>query len=226
MYATGFNATDGVAIVASEKAWFFTDSRYDEAAAMVIKGALVQQVNAQSPYSARINQVLQEYGIKTLGFEQETMTVSEFAVWKEKLHAQLVPQQSLLTSLRAVKSRQELECLIKAQRIAEKSFNEILPLISTDITEKELAGELMCRFYKNGADDKSFPPIVISGERTSMPHGVPTDNKIKKGFLTMDFGVILDGWCSDTTRTVCVGEPDDEMKRVYNTVLQAQLAGY
>jgi Xaa-Pro aminopeptidase len=225
LYATGFDATDAVVIVAAGKAWFFTDSRYDEAAGLAIKDAVVLQTNRENSYSSRINAVLDEYGIKTLGFEQETMTVSEFAVWKERLHAELIPQQSLMTNLRAVKSRDELACLIRAQRVAEKSFNEILPIISTDITEKELAAELMCRFYKNGADDKSFDPIVISGERTSMPHGVPTDNKIKKGFLTMDFGVKLNGWCSDTTRTVCVGQPDEQMRRVYDTVLRAQLAG-
>jgi Xaa-Pro aminopeptidase len=115
--------------------------------------------------------------------------------------------------------------MIKAQRIAEKSFEEILPLISGKITEKELSAELICRFLKNGADDKSFDPIVVSGVRSSMPHGVPTDAYIGKGFLTFDFGVKLGGWCSDTTRTVCVGKPDDEMVKIYETVLRAQMAG-
>ena len=77
----------------------------------------------------------------------------------------------------------------------------------------------------HGADDKAFNPIVVSGTNSSRPHGVPGDNKITKGFLTIDFGVKLDGWCSDTTRTLCVGKPDDEMKKIYETVLLAQKAG-
>jgi Xaa-Pro aminopeptidase len=93
------------------------------------------------------------------------------------------------------------------------------------MTEKELAAALIYRFLKLGAENVSFEPIVVSGVRSSMPHGVPTDARISKGFLTIDFGVKLDGWCSDTTRTLCVGEPDAEMRRVYDTVLRAQTAG-
>jgi len=113
----------------------------------------------------------------------------------------------------------------KAQLLAEKSFAEILPLFSTDITEKELATELTYRMLKNGADDKAFDPIVISGSRSSMPHGVPGSDKLSEGFVTIDFGARLNGWCSDTTRTLCKGKPTGEMIGLYETVLRAQLAG-
>jgi Xaa-Pro aminopeptidase len=133
--------------------------------------------------------------------------------------------QKLLRDLRAVKSLDDLDKMKKAQRISEKAFDDILPIIGTDITEKQLATELIYRMLKNGADDTGFAPIVVSGPRSSLPHGVPKDRKIVEGFLTIDFGARVDGWCSDTTRTLCVGKPRDEMVRVYETVLAAQEAG-
>jgi Xaa-Pro aminopeptidase len=225
LFATGFHSTAGVVLVTGSSAWFFTDSRYFEAASMAVKNAIVQPVDRFETYGKRINFIIEDCGIKTLGFEEAAVTYGEFTEWSSKLKADLTASQKLLTSLRAVKSREDLSEMIDAQRIAEKSFAEILPLISTDITEKDLAAELLYRCLRNGADDKSFDFIVVSGERSSMPHGVPTDKKIQKGFLTIDFGVKKNGWCSDTTRTVCVGEPTEEMRRVYDIVLQAQLAG-
>lgn len=225
LYATGFHSTAGVAIITSDKAWFFTDSRYVEAAQQQISNAVVLIADRDETYSKRINKIILDEDIKTLGFEDERLTYSEYTDWNTKLTVKLLPSQKLLTNLRAVKNREDLEGIIKAQRISEKAFEEVLPLISEKMTEKELAAELVCRFLKSGADDKSFDPIIVSGVRSSMPHGVPTDSFIQKGFLTIDFGVKLDGWCSDTTRTLCVGQPDEEMVRIYDTVLKAQLAG-
>jgi Xaa-Pro aminopeptidase len=225
LFATGFHSTAGVALVTSGDAWFFTDSRYVEAASMAVKNAVVLPVDRFETYGKRINLMIEDSGIKTLGFEDESATYHEYLEWSMKLKAALNPAQKLLTNLRAVKSKEDLEDMIAAQRIAEKAFEEILPIISTDITEKELSAELLYRCMKNGADDKAFDFIVVSGERSSMPHGVPTDSKIQNGFLTIDFGVKKNGWCSDTTRTICIGRPTDEMRRVYDTVLQAQLAG-
>ena len=225
MYATGFDATDGLCFVTADKAWFFTDSRYIEAAENTIKNAEIRETSASYPYSRAVADLIAENKVECLGFEEATMNVADYLVWSDKLSVKLIPSQKIFTDLRMVKSREELDDMIKAQRIAEKSFNEILPLISTDITEKELAAELMYRFLKNGAQDKSFDSIIVSGAHSSMPHGVPTDSKITKGFLTLDFGVKYNGWCSDTTRTVCIGKPTDEMRKVYDIVLRAQLAG-
>lgn len=224
-FATGFHSSAGVAVVTGDQAWFFTDSRYIEAAGCAIRGAEVLIVDREETYSSRINKIIAEAGIKTIGFEDERVSYSEHAEWAAKLNASLKPAQGLLTNLRAVKSPEDLNGLIMAQRISEKAFEEILPLISENITEKELAAELVYRMMKNGADDKAFDPIIVSGERSSMPHGVPADCKIRKGFLTIDFGARKNGWCSDTTRTLCVGKPDDEMVKVYDTVLRAQEAG-
>ncbi len=224
-YTTGFASIDGIALVTENDLWFFTDSRYTEAAEMAVKGGTVVEVGGDNPYSRAVKKIITENMIESLGFEESAMNVADYLVWNDRFDLTMMPMQKLFTLLRASKSREELAAMIEAQRFAEKVFNEILAIISTDMTEKELAAEMIYRFLKYGAEDVSFPPIVVSGPRSSMPHGVPTDNKIEKGFLTMDFGVKLHGWCSDTTRTVSIGKPTEEMRRVYNTVLQAQLKG-
>ena len=224
-YATGFRSTDGLAVITAGGAWFFTDSRYIEAAKREITGFDVEMVSADLTYSSALCDIISSHDVRTVGFEEATMTVFDYLVWKEKIPVEMKPAQKLLTDLRASKSAEELEEMILAQRLAEKAFNEVIPLISTEMTEKELAAELVYRFLKYGAEDKSFDPIVVSGPRSSMPHGVPTDSRIEKGFLTIDFGVKLGGWCSDTTRTLCVGQPTGEMRTVYETVLRAQTAG-
>jgi Xaa-Pro aminopeptidase len=225
LYAVGFESSDGVLLVTVSDAWFYTDSRYIEAAGIYVSGAHVRIVTKDETYADLIKAVLNENEITSVGFEQRSITYDGYLEWTKKLEAELVPAQELIDGLRSVKTTGDLEQMKKAQCLAEKSFEEILPLISTDITEKELAAELIYRFLRNGANDKSFNPIIVSGTKSSMPHGVPGDDKIGPGFLTIDFGVRLNGWCSDTTRTLCVGKPDDEMIRVYDTVLEAQEAG-
>jgi Xaa-Pro aminopeptidase len=224
-YATGFPGTAGVALILPDGAWFFTDTRYFEAAASAITNAEVRQMDREYSYAQLVDDVCAARGIRSLGYEDAVMTVAEYAQWGEHLTASLNPASSLTKRLRAVKSSAEIELMIAAQRVAEQSFNEMLPMISREVTERELAAELTCRMLKNGAEDKSFDPIIVSGTRSSMPHGVPTDAKIGRGFLTIDFGAKLNGWCSDTTRTLCIGEPTDEERRVYDAVLRAQLVG-
>ena len=224
-YTLGFSSSAGVAVIAPEKAWFFVDSRYIEAAREVIPDAEVALMDLDNPYEKLINAVCAGEKILRLGFESDRLTYAEFERFKDKLNAELVSAPEVMSAARAVKSREELAKMIAAQRIAEVAFNSVLPVISTGITERQLATELICALLRAGAEDVSFPPIVVSGANSSKPHGVPGDVKISEGFLTIDFGAKKDGWCSDTTRTVCVGKATDEMKKVYNTVLEAQLAG-
>ena len=170
LYATGFFSSAGVLIITTEDAWFFTDTRYFEAACAGISGARVQLITKHSTYTDQIKKVLGENGINTVGFEENDVTFAGYTEWIKKLGVKLVPAQKLIYGLRSVKTLDDLECMKKAQHIAEKSFNEVLPLINTDITEKQLAAELIYRFLLNGADDKSFDPIVVSGAKSSMPH--------------------------------------------------------
>lgn len=225
LFATGFPSSAGVLLVTKGDAWLYTDTRYIEAAKDAVRNAHVLLATNEDTYAAQVKAVLDENGITSVGFEDKSVTYSGYLEWSEKLEVELTPAQDLIIGLRMVKTNDDLENMKKAQRIAEKSFEEILQLIDKDITEKQLAAELVHHFMRNGADDKSFDPIVVSGTRSSMPHGVPGNDKIGPGFLTIDFGVRLGAWCSDTTRTLCIGNPDDEMVRVYDTVLSAQQAG-
>ena len=227
-YASGFHSsgTDGVAIVTRNHNYYFTDSRYTEAAARHIRDAEIRETDREHPYSALINEVIEKEHITRMGYEDEYMTAADFRRFSEKLHCELVPATELLWTLRAVKDQAELECMIQAQRIAEKALADILGEIRPGVTEKEIAALLLYKMLHYGAEDKSFDPIVVSGPNGSLPHGVPSEKPIQAGeFVTMDFGCKFGGYCSDMTRTVAVGHVTEEMETVYNTVLKAQLAG-
>ena len=116
--------------------------------------------------------------------------------------------------------------MVAAQRIAERALDQILGEIRPGVTEKEIAARLQYLMLHYGASDMSFDPIVVSGPNGSLPHGVPSERVIGRGeFVTMDFGCVYRGYCSDMTRTVAVGFATEEMQTVYNTVLAAQKAG-
>ncbi|MBE6948912.1 MAG: aminopeptidase P family protein [Ruminococcaceae bacterium] len=224
-YATGFRSTAGKVLVTKDEALFFIDSRYIEAAEEQIKDCRVMEVGKRSDYILRINEAMKEHGLSRLGFEYQVVTVSDYNWFSENLEAELIPCQELLTGLRSVKSADELELMKKAQSIAERAFEQVLGIISTDITETQLAAELTHRMMMLGAEGCSFEPIIVSGDHSSIPHGEAEDVKLKNGFLIMDFGARYKGYCSDTTRTLCIGKPTEEMRKVYDTVLEAQLAG-
>ena len=212
-YASGFHSTgtDGVALVTREGNFYFTDSRYIEAAHNKVQDAEIAMTDAAHPYVDLINAAMEKTHVQKLGFEDAYMTVADYRHYSEKLHCQLVPATELLISLRQSKDEEEIQ---------------IVKEIKPGVTEKEIAARLQYLMLAGGAENMSFDPIVASGPNGSMPHAVPTDRKIQDGdFVTMDFGCIYQGYCSDMTRTVAVGHVTEEMEKVYNVVLQAQLAG-
>lgn len=227
-YASGFHSTgtDGVALVTREGNFYFTDSRYIEAAHNKVQDAEIAMTDAAHPYVDLINAAMEKTHVQKLGFEDAYMTVADYRHYSEKLHCQLVPATELLISLRQSKDEEEIQRMIAAQRIAEGALDQIVKEIKPGVTEKEIAARLQYLMLAGGAENMSFDPIVASGPNGSMPHAVPTDRKIQDGdFVTMDFGCIYQGYCSDMTRTVAVGHVTEEMEKVYNVVLQAQLAG-
>ena len=227
-YASGFHSTgtDGVALVTREGNFYFTDSRYIEAAHNKVQDAEIAMTDAAHPYVDLINAAMEKTHVQKLGFEDAYMTVADYRHYSEKLHCQLVPATELLISLRQSKDAEEIQRMIAAQRIAEAALDQIVKEIRPGVTEKEIAARLQYLMLAGGAENMSFDPIVASGPNGSMPHAVPTDRKIQDGdFVTMDFGCIYQGYCSDMTRTVAVGRVTEEMEKVYNVVLQAQLAG-
>ena len=226
-FAAGFPFTDGAVVVGREKAWLLTDSRYIEAAEKAAGDcAAVQLFDRERPLMARIGAALTEAKAERIGAEEESLSHARWANLEKRLGIRLRPAQSILRTLRASKTEEEIQSMIRAQRISEKALEEVLPIIRPGMTEREVMAELVYHMLKNGSEGNSFDPIVVTGKKTSMPHGVPGDEVIREGdFITMDFGSLKDGYCSDMTRTVAVGYATEEMRNVYDIVLRAQLAG-
>ncbi len=222
-YGAEFDIAEGIAVVSQKGCRYFTDSRYIESAAKNIKNFQVVMTDRSRNYALLINQAIDEFGIHALGFEEEYITAGELARFQNDLKAELVPYNEKIYAFRAVKEEWELDRLRKAQRIADAALLETLPRLKVGMTELEAQAELIYCMYKNGAQGLSFDPIVVSGPNTSLPHGVAGNRVIQEGdFLTMDFGVLYQGYCSDTTRTVAFGYATEEMRKVYNVVLKAQ----
>ena len=223
-YFTSFNSSDGFLVITVDEATFFTDSRYIEAAqnqVTVCKSVLLRRV------SETIVPYLKEKNIENIYLETERLTVAELNSLKKAFDFCKVEAKEevdeIINKARAVKTDYEVDCIKKAQKIAEDAFSHILTFIKEGVTEKEIALELDFYMLKNGAEAVSFETIAVSGKNSSMPHGVPTDKKIENGdFITMDFGAVYNGYHSDMTRTVIVGKPTEKQKEVYETVLKAQ----
>jgi len=228
LYASGFasTGTDGVALVTRNKNYYFTDFRYIEAAREQVADAQIEMTTPERGYEAVLSEVIDAEGLKTIGYEDEYMTVADFNRYEKKLPCELKAATGLMHGLRSVKDEEELQRLTDAQRIAERALEEIYNDIKPGVTEKEIAAKLVYLMLHFGAENVSFDPIVVSGPNGSRPHGVPGEKKIEAGeFVTMDFGSLYHGYCSDMTRTVAVGHVTEEMDKVYHTVLNAQLAG-
>ena len=225
-YGAEFEISEGVAVVSKKGCRYFTDSRYIESAEAGIKYFEVLPINQFTGFIKRINDAIEDFGIKTLGYEESYLTVAEFMNYEKNLNAKLVPFNKEISGFRATKEDWELQLMLKAQEITDKAFSEILTRIKPGMTELELQAELIYCLYKNGGTGLAFSPIVVSGPNTSLPHGVAGERVIQEGdFVTMDFGASYKGYCADMTRTVAVGYATEEMKEVYETVLKAQETG-
>ena len=224
-YAVGFHG-EGVALITPGKTWYYTDSRYIESARQLIQGAEVAQLPKGVRYRELVRDLVKENGVSKLGFEEQYMSVADHTIWTKNVEAEFIPASELLTELRQVKDADELAAMKEAQRITDEALLEILNFIKPGLTEQEVAARLTYIMARKGAERNSFDPIVACGPNGSKPHAVPGPDVIQKGqFVTMDFGCVVGGYCSDMTRTVAVGQPSEEMELVYNTVLKAQLTG-
>ncbi len=225
-YATGFHSTAGAVYLSAKQAVFYTDFRYVEAARAAITDFEVREIGGGKSYTAVVNELIEQDGVKKIALEDRMLTYAEYMSWASALHATAVRLEDGVESLRICKEDDEVGKIVAAQRIAEQALEEVLNAIKPGATEKEIAARLTYLMLHYGAENMSFDPIVVSGANSSKPHGVPTEKPIEAGdFVTMDFGCIVDGYCSDMTRTVAVGHVTDEMQTVYDTVLNAQLAG-
>ena len=220
-YFTKFDNEDGSLLITRKNAYAFEDFRYIEVASELLSGTYTV---VEPKGQGWLESIIKSEGVSALGFEDEEMSVSGFEKLKSDCSVEWKPIGNTVVLLRQVKDAWEIEQIAKAQDITDRAFSHILNIISTDITENDVAAELEYFMRKNGAEDKSFETIAINGKKTSLPHGVPGNAKLQNGFLTMDFGATVNGYHSDMTRTVCIGKADEEMKKLYNTVLTAQLS--
>jgi len=221
-YLSGFTGSTGYTIVGSDNADFITDFRYMEQAHEQCKGynIVIQKGNIFD----EVNKIITDNKIKRLGIEEDFMTVEMFEELKSKLPGiELLPAKGIFNKLRIVKDNSEIENIRKAAEIADKAFAHILGYIKPGIAELEVALELEYFMKKQGASGLSFETIVASGVRSSMPHGEASEKIIQNGeFLTLDFGCVYNGYCSDMTRTVFIGKAGEKHRKIYNIVLEAQ----
>lgn len=223
-YFTSFPSSFGMLIVTKNDAVFLTDSRYIEAAQNKIDFCRVVE---SKKLKEQIPQICKDLNIEFLQVES-CITVDELNSMRKlfkPVKISTVGTKKIISACREIKTEYEVEQIKKAQRIAELGFEHIVPLIKPGVTEREISLELDYFMLKNGAEALSFETIVVSGKKSSMPHGVPDDKKIEIGdFVTMDYGAVVNGYHSDMTRTVAVGKVSAKQKEIYNTVLNAQLA--
>ncbi len=222
-YVTGFYGTFGYAIITQNDAFLITDSRYIEEANK--QAEHFKAIKLKDNLYEEINLIIQKYQIKTLGFEDLDISYYKYKQLVEKTNkVTLIPIGEIFNDFKKIKDSEEIIKIKNAIKIADRAFSHILKIVRPGITEKEIALEIEFYMKKQGASALSFDTVVVSGLRSSLPHGQPTNKKIKKGdIITLDFGCIFEGYCSDITRTIAVGTISKELKDIYNIVLQAQL---
>ncbi|RDU24304.1 aminopeptidase P family protein [Anaerosacchariphilus polymeriproducens] len=225
-YISGFSGETGYLYISNERHVLLTDTRYTIQAKMEAKEFEVIEVSIEKNYGMWIGEFILEDNVKRLGFEDLHMKYFEYfkfnQMWKLK---EWVALENSLNSFRMVKTEEEIKKLAQAEAIGDKAFQEILNILKPGMTELEVAAELEYHMKRNGASGLSFDTIAASGINSSMPHATPTNRKLETGdFLTMDYGCVFEGYCSDMTRTVVIGKASQKQKEIYQIVLKAQLA--
>lgn len=224
LYLTGMETSDGYVLITPRYARFLTDFRYIEAARQQVT---VMESMLCSRLSEAVTPLLKEQNITRLWVEASGITLQQLSALQKAFPDHEVTGETGLddavNALRAVKTPEQMAHIRAAQALTDDGFSYILPRITAGRTEKEVALDLEFYMRRQGADSVSFDFIVVAGENSSKPHGVPGSRPIVRGdFVTMDFGATVCGWHSDMTRTVAVGHVNEEQARIYDTVLKAQ----
>lgn len=226
-YFCGFSPSEGaILIFKNGEGAHIVDSRYTEAAENHAKETGLRVYEITSKFTDTVKELCSKAGVKAIAFEDETITLKAYGAYKAATGCDFIEIGNRLMKIRNVKDEKELEYMVNANAIAEKSLQELQNHIKPGKTEKELQAFFDYLMLQNGSDGVSFDTILLTGAHTSLPHGVPSDKIIKKGdFVLIDFGATYMGYHSDMTRTFAVGTATEEMKEAYELVLRAQLAG-
>lgn len=220
-YLSGFTGSSGYLLVTQEEGIFLTDSRYAEQAAAQCPHCRI--VMFKNPLDS-LRDELAHKKVRELGFEQEHVTYAQYQQYREAFSGvQLEPTAGLIEDLRSIKQESELAILRAAAKIADDAFAHILGFLRPGVRELDVALELEFFMRKAGAASSAFDIIVASGKRSSLPHGRASEKLVETGdFVTLDFGAYYQGYCSDITRTVAVGQPNAKLREIYEIVLEAQ----
>ncbi len=220
-YYSGFTSEDAYLLISHDKQILVTDSRY------------TIQAHEQAPdfeivnITRGFNEIFKLVDANYIGYEEEFLTVKQYREFRGKTtdRQELVEMQKKLTGLRKIKDENEIKRIAEAEKIGDAAFKYVLDKIRPGVTEREIALELEFFMKREGATALSFETIAASGKRSAMPHGAASDKVIEKGdFLTLDFGCVFEGYCSDMTRTVAVGNVNGTQREIYDVVLKAQKA--
>lgn len=221
-----FDETAGILLISMEKALLVTDSRYDLQAAQ--EAPLFKVLQYKQGQYQELPDILTSMGTKSLGFENVRLSCLQYdqlsrGISDNQLGIELIPVQDLVENMRICKDADEITAIRSALSLTESIFLDFVTTISVGDTEKKLAWELEKRLRQAGADALSFPTIVAAGPNSALPHAIPTDRPVQKGEpILFDFGIRMDGYCSDISRMAFIGSPDETYRKIYHTVLDAQ----
>lgn len=221
-YLTGFTGSAGIVLITLEETYFVTDARYLSQAEAHVAARIVP---AESSLDQTTADLLARQQLQRVGFEAERLSIARYEFFASQLpeHCQWVPTRGLIEALRLVKDPEEQRAIRRAVTLASQVFSDLVKEIRPGVRERDLAAELEYRARRAGAERIAFETIVASGERSAWPHGVASEKRIGYNeFVVIDFGIVIEGYCSDMTRTVYVGAPDARAREVYETVRQAQ----
>lgn len=223
-YLTGFMGDESFALISEKKGYFITDSRYVEQAKIEVLDFEILEYKGK--IEEFINDILVKNNIKSLAIEEEYTSLKKYEIYKETFkNIEIKKLGTVVEDLRVIKNKREVELISKAANIADNAFEHIMPFIKPGVSEEYIALKLEMYMRGNGASGVSFPTIAASGKRSSLPHGMATDKIIEKGdFITLDYGCIYKGYCSDMTRTLVVGKASPKQREIYNIVLEANKA--
>ncbi|MGC5324636.1 M24 family metallopeptidase [Brevibacillus sp. SYSU BS000544] len=221
-YLTNFTGTYGFVLLTADKAILLTDFRYMTQATEQTQGYEVLKLVTKESLFAEVARLAEQAGVKRLGFEEDHLTSAQHRKLQAEWKQELIPVSGMVEGLRMIKTTDEIAKIRTAAQIADAAFTHILQWLKPGVSEREVANELEMYMRKQGASSSAFDTIVASGVRSSLPHGVATDKKIETGeMITLDFGALYQGYRSDITRTVAIGEPSPKLKEVYGIVLSA-----
>ena len=228
-YLTGFANSEGTLLITRDCSYLLVDFRYGEAAQKQVTNC---QVVVYKKYNDAVKAIVKKHGLNKILIESAYTTIKAAKDLKKNLaeiNCNVISDVTLdkyTSNLRIIKTKDELAKIERAQRITEEAYLELLNMVKPGVKELDLALELEFLMRRKGASGVSFDLITIAGKKTSMPHGVPGNETIQYGdFVTFDIGAVYEGYHSDMTRTIAVGEVSDRQKEIYNVVLEAQQKG-